>query len=992
MAGGGVSSIKSRKSYRALTTVLASAFLEWLLMLLLFIDAIFAYLITQFARYCELPVPCLLCSRLDHIFDGEKVGFYWDLMCGNHKSEISSLVLCHFHNKLVDVHRMCETCLFSFATKDKSNAETYRLLVGKLGVDQGTGTDEAPVHDDHNPTSSRMKTCSCCGQLWNSRPQTRSLLQTKSFESEGSDLDVPLFDEFRQKGNDVKTTRFSAESALAGSIDEDSSSSFMYKELEVTSDVESEGHRSQEANSTALVLDTNYSREDIGMESVQMEHKVGTLAEDSPCAMEHGDEDSRALVLDMNYSQEDIRVEHGLTEREVKKLAEDSTCEMELETRTLVEDSTHVRTIDLVSIHDNEDFKPLICETNSTQEALAMETFEMEPLIVTPTEDPNLPVELGIPVYEHGKSTDLLQSEISKDHDDPSAGSISIIGHGLEELNWEAGVMKGHPSSVPDLIGINDVPESSNAGDEKSDPPSLPELIIIDNAPKSSSFADVLMEQSADTRGSGEVEQAPVDESGKTIEVENESTTADVTASRMATDLSNCNQQLANDLDFSDAYKLAVSNKGRQLSGKLLDQHTGKDSTRVSGDLRLLWSQLSPPHGFDLPVKDFISPRVSGNLDEYWKSYDPSVSIGMQLLQKRISLERNDSRISLNESSVESLDLGTVGEIEGESELDRLKRQVEHDRKLMSALCKELEEERNASAIAANQAMAMITRLQEEKATVRMEALQELRMMEGEAELDAEALEKLNDLLQEKEREIQDLETELEVYREKLANESPLEMAAEPSSGANLAGKRRSVSEQFASQLTYEVSGRSDELFIQNTKSSSKDTLFEFEDEKLYISRSLNKLEKKLHLFSNTGLSNGDIGSDGEEVTDSKLHEEGSQMASEEAEVNDALPPADHFISRSNRRSLVRRVHSFSSPKSVVQGSLVNKDADAVTLAYELSSLNDRLLALEVDRNFLEHAINSLRNADEGFHFIKEIASHLRELRRIGVRRQQVSA
>ncbi|KAA8537057.1 hypothetical protein F0562_029535 [Nyssa sinensis] len=36
---------------------------------------------------------------------------------------------------------------------------------------------------------------------------------------------------------------------------------------------------------------------------------------------------------------------------------------------------------------------------------------------------------------------------------------------------------------------------------------------------------------------------------------------------------------------------------------------------------------------------------------------------------------------------------------------------------LMAALYKELEEERNASAVAANQMMAMITRLKEEKAT-----------------------------------------------------------------------------------------------------------------------------------------------------------------------------------------------------------------------------------------------------------------------------------
>ncbi|GAB2215165.1 hypothetical protein Droror1_Dr00019544 [Drosera rotundifolia] len=130
--------------------------------------------------------------------------------------------------------------------------------------------------------------------------------------------------------------------------------------------------------------------------------------------------------------------------------------------------------------------------------------------------------------------------------------------------------------------------------------------------------------------------------------------------------------------------------------------------TEVSGDLRLLWSQLSSTRGFELPVKDSTSPRMSANVDDYWKAYEPF--------------------------AIESWDLSIVSEIEGESELDRLKQQSEHDRKLMTDVCKELEEERNASADAVNQAMAMITRLQEEKAAVQIETLKDIRMMEEQVE------------------------------------------------------------------------------------------------------------------------------------------------------------------------------------------------------------------------------------------------------------------
>ncbi|KAF6168234.1 hypothetical protein GIB67_011619 [Kingdonia uniflora] len=82
----------------------------------------------------------------------------------------------------------------------------------------------------------------------------------------------------------------------------------------------------------------------------------------------------------------------------------------------------------------------------------------------------------------------------------------------------------------------------------------------------------------------------------------------------------------------------------------------------------------------------------------------------------------------------------------------------------MSALYKELEEERNASAIAANEAMAMISRLQEERTSLHLEALQYLRMMEEQAEYDVEALQKANDLPFEMEKDIQDLEVELKFY------------------------------------------------------------------------------------------------------------------------------------------------------------------------------------------------------------------------------------
>lgn len=192
--------------------------------------------------------------------------------------------------------------------------------------------------------------------------------------------------------------------------------------------------------------------------------------------------------------------------------------------------------------------------------------------------------------------------------------------------------------------------------------------------------------------------------------------------------------QVLNHLELGDAYKLAISSKARQLSGKYLDQKSFKESsTRVSEDIKNLLSHRSNDN--------IISPKVSFNSDEF---------MGMQFFQRKISLERNESNISIDGS--------VVSEIDGESVVDRLRRQVEHDKKLMGILYKELEEERNASAVATNQAMAMITRLQEEKSALYTEALQAIRMLEEQAEYDNEALQKANDLIEQKDKQIQDLE------------------------------------------------------------------------------------------------------------------------------------------------------------------------------------------------------------------------------------------
>lgn len=275
------------------------------------------------------------------------------------------------------------------------------------------------------------------------------------------------------------------------------------------------------------------------------------------------------------------------------------------------------------------------------------------------------------------------------------------------------------------------------------------------------------------------------------------------------------------------------------------------------------------------------------NVDEDRVSEEPSSIEGIHLLNKRVIMDRKDS-------GAESWDGSVLSEIDGEFAVDRLRRALETERKSLNTLYLELEEERSASAIAANQSMAMITRLQEEKAAVQMEALQYQRMMEEQSEYDQEALQLLNEILVKREKEKQELEKELEIYRKRVIryeakerrekkrkveegeNQSPAEKGEENNERNQTPDNQsRRIRASSSSSLSY----NSDELLSdgndvdegldiqqsnQNTpteaimsagrgyenkeqKSSLDESLADFEEERISILEQLKILEEKLH-------------------------------------------------------------------------------------------------------------------------------------------------
>ncbi|KAG8391043.1 hypothetical protein BUALT_Bualt01G0146900 [Buddleja alternifolia] len=792
----------------SITSVLVSAVLEWMLMFMLFVDASFSFLVTRFARYCQLQIPCLLCSRLDHVLGNERAGFYWDLICHKHKLNISSLILCQLHNNLVDVHGTCESCFFSFATVNKSNAETYRLLVGKLGDEPYNGLTQG---------ASGTTKCSCCNEQRISKSIDSDDLKSKLKHMWDKDAD-PL--------PHVK-----------------------YREIKVTSDTESEGPFSDNEICSALI-------------------------------------------------------------REMETVVQDSV-------------TKHV-------------FK--------------------EPQIITLADCSIPPIKLS-----------HLES------DDTNVESGAPLGHGLEELNWQQAEHNKDVNAPSVLISFPEAIPSPNIDETHNDEPKEIHDSFSNELAKEVHIEIIeASNMGSDSTGATALCEEVTVECAETSVVASDSTAANEIQIDSKPNENDTSLQMAEFLDLGDAYKLALGTRGRQLSGRLLEQKRSMtDSTRVSADLKLLLSQISAARGIEISLND-MSPRVSANIEDS-KVMD---AIGMQIFQRRISLERNESNLSLDGS--------TVSEIEGESVVDRLKRQVEHDKKIMGTLYKELEEERNASAVAANQAMAMITRLQEEKASLHMEALQYLRMMEEQSEYDGEALQKANDLLAEREKQIQDFEFELELYRNQLGDISLSDNFVKSQKlERNCEEGNTTAFHNSDNDDTHGTINKTDEAPPQDVN-SRKSSLPHFEEEKQYILLCLEKLEKKLfnEVHRDRDVANGDFSV--EEVLDTSASDKLDSMeVSHEIDGKEKNHlPGDTLVCKEALPSNLSGHENSQNENEAIPKLRCTQSsgADLYALRDELYDMNNRLEALEAEQNFIECLINSLEKGSAGFEFIQEIALRLREL------------
>ncbi|XP_057496292.1 myosin-binding protein 3-like isoform X2 [Actinidia eriantha] len=440
--------------------------------------------------------------------------------------------------------------------------------------------------------------------------------------------------------------------------------------------------------------------------------------------------------------------------------------------------------------------------------------------------------------------------------------------------------------------------------------------------------------------------------------------------------------------------------------------------------------------------------------DEETKSEIPIIDQGPKQIQKATSQKSTISAAEdcegTNRCVTEKREFGTeeswdgsvIGEMEGGDgalTIEKLKSALRAERKALSSLYAELEEERNAAAIATNQTMAMITRLQEEKAAMQMEALQYQRMMEEQSEYDQEALQLLNELMMKREKEKQELEKELEVYRKTVFDYAAKEkmtmmrrkdggsVRSKISSASGIAEDINELSidlnsfhehqEKSDNNTSIDSVHNLEEMGIDsvNHLSTLDDSLAEFDEERFSILEELKALEERLftladdeeqlfedvepiEYFADYGIDDDNCGSISPKENGVSSGISGNSNGEHCPEINIMHSKAKNILPLFDATGNVNEEEELNeeqieSDPSRIQNSSVSKFEVAnkkLAIEEDVDHVYERLQALETDREFLKHCIGSLKKGEKGMDLLQEILQHLRDLRTVELRARNV--
>ncbi|XP_041015675.1 myosin-binding protein 3-like isoform X1 [Juglans microcarpa x Juglans regia] len=977
-----------------LTLILVYAILEWTLIVLLLLNSLFSYLIIKFADYFGLKRPCLWCSRIDHILEpGKSKNSYRDLVCEAHASEISKLGYCFNHRKLAESHDMCEDCSSSSQPDcpELSKRFAFFPLINKIGFIQSSD-QKLGGNEEENLN------CSCCGLNVESKVYSPCILIKPSW----ADFDFSHKENLiAETGVDSQTnecvhsdrSRSNSETSLC----EDERSIGGKKEIQIISDFGTDGcsgKREQEAEEKCAVFDFGW-KELVAIEDEKLEivkEKMQELEKEENLIESMDDQSCDQSMAHVNFSKE---TSHETWPQHLEFFIDGEDCTLiavELIGSPATEDGDQPRygvddqgncDSDVIlefNMHAEEHAQPLSENWQSSGENLALLSSHES------KEAPKVAVVESVVMVETDSSS-VMHTE----------GDFS-------DLVWEdykqAAITQ--PTQTPSSDDDHEEQETAETRKMDSDVPIASEEVI---QTQSCEFDAEI------SRGAEILDQKPLDEA-QPQEV-HKSCEFDAEISRGA--------EIPDQepLDEAQHQEVFPSYKHRQQypSTSSVILHVYDVNGPKPAEEEVFHFKTISVESNKQAINNHVSVRSEPNEIEEEKVPDTPTSVESlhHLHKKLLLLERKESRTD------ESLDGSVIGEIEGgELTIEKLESALRAERKALNALYAELEEERSSSAVATNQTMAMINRLQEEKAAMQMEALQYQRMMEEQSEYDQEALQLLNELMVKREKEKQEVEKELGMYRKKVqdyeAKEKMRMLRRTDSSTRSIAScSNAEDSDGLSIDLNHEAKERNSsfgnqESSNQNTPTDAvvylEESLANFEEERLSIFQQLKELEEKLltlsdeeeqqfedlipvvkgngyHYNSDADIEANAFENGHSKEVNGKHHQEISIKGSKAKRL---LPFFDAIVT--DGEDALGNGHEQGFGSVPFQTSLDTKFEmeNKLAIKEEVDNVYERLQALEADREFLKHCVSSLSKGDKGLNLLQEILEHLHDLRGVGLR------
>ncbi|XVE74673.1 hypothetical protein DITRI_Ditri12bG0035900 [Diplodiscus trichospermus] len=956
------------KNTNRITLILIYALLEWILIILLLLNSLFSYLIIKFADYFGLKRPCLWCTRLDHIFEPSKYkNSYRDLVCDDHANEISKLGYCSNHRKLAESQDMCEDCLSSSRSEC---CDLSKKLDFSPWVKQvgliQDGGDKVTENGEEN-----FK-CSCCGVMLEKKWNFPYLLIKPSWEV----LD------YHQKGNLI---------AEAGGVDDfaDEGNASDGIRSDFVADHQENEQRIEENNRVEMISDVN----DEGVKGGELEKD-----EDFSCFISSFDCKQMAANED---DKDDVVIEKD---------------EVSMEEEGNLNVSTDGHELIQVACRKEESPKTLSKHLEFYIEGDDCHLIPVELMDSTAVQSQR------IYKFKEEDQSNSGNGDVILDFDLHTGTSVELVVENRCSSAEKVTLLSAHENEDGTSVAVVEPVESNEKKESLSMHAGEEDLMEEEDEQVASTQATLTSLNEADeVHRNAETREGEMDvDVNQVSDEQNDEIEAEIS---IGTDIPD--HEPIEDFQMQHLYECIQENPSTSSAQLHADANHGS----TNAEEETIQFKTITVEMCDQAIKGHLSLSSELNEIEEDKVPDTPTSIdSLHLLHKKLLLL--DRRESGTEDSVDGSVFSDIEGADGILTVEKLKAALKAEKKALNALYTELEEERSASAVAANQTMAMINRLQEEKAAMQMEALQYQRMMEEQSEYDQEALQLLNELMVKREKEKAELEKELEIYRRKVQDYETREKMImlrrrkddSTRSGTSASCSNAEDSDGLSVDLNHEPKGEDgfdnhQEDSNQNTPADAvfflEESLANFEEERLSILEQLKMLEEQLvslndeeeqHFediksvdylyeeengngfheisefsYETNGVANGHFkGVNGKHYQEKKL------MA---AKAKRLLPLFDATDAEIEDGILNGHENGFDSV-ALQHSSPANSELESKKLAIEeeVDHVYERLQALEADREFLKHCISSLRKGDKGLYLLQEILQHLRDLRSVELR------